>query len=161
MRIPRYTYHFEKDLDTETIQNLIDILNQHEKIDLFFSTEGGETVSAKVLINYLNNRKDDIVLHLTDVLISAGVLILLEFKGKIILTEELDFILAHKIDRLVYTNRKQLVETKVLLGQLVETNKKIASKLLAIGFTSKEVKDYNSGKDVVLFRKDFNRLKIK
>lgn len=160
MKVNRYTYHFDNNIEVDTVQELIDILSQHEKIDLYFSTEGGEVSSANILISYLNSRKNDIVVYITEALISAGVLLLTDFKGKIVLTEDLDFILAHKIDRLVYTNRKQLVETKVLLAQLVEVNKKIADKLLKIGFTPKEIKEYNSGKDVILYRKDFNRLKI-
>lgn len=160
MQENRYTYHFDNILKVEEVREAIEVLSQHEKIDLFITTEGGETVSAQVLLHYLNQRKDDIVLYFTDYLMSAGVLLLMDFKGKKIITDNLDYIMTHKIDRMVYMNREQLIPNTVLQEQLEETNKAVAKKLAKLGLTKQEIKDYNSGKDVVLLRKDFNRLKI-
>lgn len=41
--LPRYTYIFDDDIDQETIQNCIDAIHMHPEVDLFFSTQGGET----------------------------------------------------------------------------------------------------------------------
>jgi ATP-dependent protease ClpP protease subunit len=156
----RYVYHFDNPIDWESVQELIDILSQHEKIDLFFTTEGGEIAEVRVLIHYLNTRKDDIDIYLTDVIMSAGTFLLTDYHGKIILTESLDCILFHKTDRQVYTRRQQFVSIPILLEQLDNDNELMAKKFLDLGLTKSEIKEYKEGKDVVLYRKDFNRLNI-
>jgi hypothetical protein len=156
----RYVYHFDNPIDWESVQELIDILAQHEKIDLFFTTEGGEIAEVRVLIHYLNTRKEDIDIYLTDVIMSAGAFLLTDFEGKIIITDSLDCILFHKTDRQVYTRRQQFVSIPILLEQLDKDNELMAKKFLDLGLTKSEIKDYKEGKDVVLYRKDFNRLKI-
>jgi ATP-dependent protease ClpP protease subunit len=156
----RYVYHFDNPIDWESVQELIDILALHEKIDLFFTTEGGEIAEVRVLIHYLNTRKDDIDIYLTDVIMSAGTFLLTDYQGKIILTESLDCILFHKTDRQVYTRRQQFVSIPILLEQLDNDNELMAKKFLDLGLTKSEIKEYKEGKDVVLYRKDFNRLNI-
>jgi hypothetical protein len=156
----RYVYHFDNSIDLESVQELIDILAQHEKIDLFFTTAGGEIAEVRVLIHYLNTRKEDIDIYLTDVIMSAGTFLLTDFEGKITITDSLDCILFHKTDRQVYTRRQQVVSIPILLEQLDKDNELMAKKFLDLGLTKSEIKDYKEGKDVVLYRKDFNRLKI-
>jgi ATP-dependent protease ClpP protease subunit len=156
----RYVYHFDNPIDWESVQELIDILALHEKIDLFFTTEGGEIAEVRVLIHYLNTRKDDIDIYLTDVIMSAGTFLLTDYQGKIILTESLDCILFHKTDRQVYTRRQQFISIPILLEQLDNDNELMAKKFLDLGLTKSEIKEYKEGKDVVLYRKDFNRLNI-
>lgn len=156
----RYTYHFSDPIDGESVQELIDILSLHEKIDLFFSTEGGEIVETKILLHYLNSRKDDIDIYLTDIIMSAGAFLLTDYQGKIIITDSLDCVLFHKTDRQVYTRRQQFISIPTLLEQLDEDNEEMAKKFLKLGLTKSEIKDYKEGKDVVLYRKDFKRLKI-
>lgn len=156
---PRYVYHFDQVIDGDSVQGLIDTLVLHDKIDLFFTTEGGEIVEAKVLIHYLNSRKDDIDIYLTDVIMSAGTFLITDFQGKITITDSLDCILFHKIDRQVYTRRQQFVSIQTLLEQLDNDNEILAKKFLKLGLTKSEIKDFREGKDVVLYRKDFNRLK--
>lgn len=158
---PRYVYHFDNPIEWESVQELIDILAQHEKIDLFFTTEGGEIAEVKVLIHYLNSRKDDIDIYLTDIIMSAGTFLLTDYEGKIILTDNLDCILFHKTDRQVYTRRQQFISIPTLLEQLDDYNDMMAQKYLKLGLTKSEIKEYKEGKDVVLYRKDFKRLKIK
>jgi len=160
--INRYTYYFDDQINKESVQTLIDILSMQDKVDLFFSTEGGEVVCMKVLIHYLNSRKDDVTIHLTDIIMSAGTFLLTHFKGKVILDENLDCILFHKLDRLVYTRRaEQTVDQNILLKQLDKDNEIISARLSKLGLTKQEVKDYDKGKDVVLYREDFTRLNLK
>lgn len=156
--INRYVHHFEDKINIESVRELIQVLSQYQKIDLFFTTEGGESVSTKVLLHYLNSRKSDIDLYFTDYLISSGVLVLMGFEGKKTLTDELDYIVIHNIDRLMLHNREQTVLTKALKLHLKETNKSLAKNLSRLGLTDKEVKAFSSGKDVLLLQKDFNRL---
>ena len=160
MDSPRYTYHFSDPIDGESVQQLIDILTLYEKIDLFFSTEGGEIVETKVLIHYLNSRKEDIDIYLTDIIMSAGAFLLTDYQGKIVITDSLDCVLFHKIDRQVYTRRQQFISIPTLLEQLDEDNEQMAQKFSELGLTESEIIDFKEGKDVVLYRKDFNRLKI-
>ena len=159
--LSRYTYIFDDDIEQETIQNCIDAIHMHPEVDLFFSTQGGETCMMDAFINYLNLRQDEITVHLTDAVASAGTFLLTDFKGEIVLTENLEWLMFHQTDRLTYSNRKSFFNETVLKKQLIEYNKKYSKKFKELGLTDKEIKAYNSGKDVFLYRKDFNRLNLK
>jgi PAB1-binding protein PBP1 len=87
--------------------------------------------------------------------------LLTDFKGEVILTDNLEWLMFHKTDRLTYSNRKSFFNETVLKKQLVEYNNKYSKKFQELGLTDKEIKAYNSGKDVFLYRKDFNRLNLK
>ena len=158
--ISRYTYIFDDEITQETIQDCIDAIHIHPEVDLFFSTQGGETCMMDAFINYLNLRQEEITIHLTDVLASAGTFLLTDFKGKIIITDNLEWIMFHKADRLTYSNRRSFFNEVILKKQLNEYNDKYSKKFQELGLSEKEIKAYNSGKDVFLYRKDFNRLNL-
>jgi hypothetical protein len=159
--LPRYTYIFDDEITLETIQDCIDAIHIHPEVDLFFSTQGGETCMMDAFINYLNLRQKEVTIHLTDVLASAGAFLLTDFKGEIIITDNLEWIMFHKADRLTYSNRRSFFNEKILKKQLDEYNNKYSKKFQELGLSEKEIKAYNSGKDVFLYRKDFNRLNLK
>ncbi len=158
--LPRYTYIFDDDIDQETIQNCIDAIHMHPEVDLFFSTQGGETCMMDAFINYLNLRQKEITVHLTDAVASAGTFLLTDFKGKVVITDNLEWLMFHQTDRLTYSNRKSFFNETVLKKQLIEYNNKYSKRFKELGLTDKEIKAYNSGKDVFLYRKDFNRLNL-
>lgn len=158
--ISRYTYIFDDEITQETIQDCIDAIHIHPEVDLFFSTQGGETCMIDAFINYLNLRQEEITIHLTDVLASAGTFLLTDFKGKIIITDNLEWIMFHKADRLTYSNRRSFFNEVILKKQLNDYNDKYSKKFQELGLSEKEIKAYNSGKDVFLYRKDFNRLNL-
>ena len=56
-------------------------------IDLFFSTQGGETCMMDAFISYLNLRHEEVIIHLTDAVASSGAFLLSDFKGKIVITD--------------------------------------------------------------------------
>jgi ATP-dependent protease ClpP protease subunit len=157
-KLPRHTCIFSDNIDSETVQSLIDTLSVHDKIDLFFTTSGGETFAMEALIHYLNARKKDIEVYLTDVVASCGAFILVDFQGKIHLSESLECVLFHVADRMLYTQRKNDLEIKALKEQVKEYNTLYAEKFKSLGFTAKEIIQYKQGKDVILYRKDFHRL---
>lgn len=158
--ISRYTYIFDDEITQETIQDCIDAIHIHPEVDLFFSTQGGETCMIDAFINYLNLRQEEITIHLTDVLASAGTFLLTDFKGEIIITDNLEWIMFHKADRLTYSNRRSFFNEVILKKQLNDYNDKYSKKFQELGLSEKEIKAYNSGKDVFLYRKDFNRLNL-
>lgn len=157
-KLPRHTYIFSDNIDAETVQSLIDTLSVHDKIDLYFTTSGGETFAMEALIHYLNARKKDIEIYLTDVVASCGAFILVDFQGKVHLSESLECVLFHVADRMLYTQRKNDLEIKTLKEQVKEYNTIYADKFKSLGFTIKEIVQYKQGKDVILYRKDFHRL---
>jgi hypothetical protein len=161
MEISRYTYIFDDEITQETIQDCIDAIHIHPEVDLFFSTQGGETCMMDAFINYLNLRQEEITIHLTDVLASSGTFLLTDFKGEVIITDNLEWIMFHKADRLTYSNRRSFFNEVILKKQLDEYNNKYSKKFQELGLSDKEIKAYNSGKDVFLYRKDFNRLNLK
>lgn len=160
METSRYTYIFDDEITQETIQDCIDSIHLHPEVDLFFSTQGGETCMMGAFINYLNSRQEEITIHLTDAIASSGAFLLTDFKGEIVLTDNLEWIMFHKADRLTYSSRRSFFNEVMLKKQLNEYNDKYSKKFQELGLTEKEIRAYNSGKDVFLYRKDFNRLNL-
>jgi ATP-dependent protease ClpP protease subunit len=158
----RHTIIFDDDISQESVQDLINKLDNYDLIDLFVTTPGGEAPAMEALLHYLNLRKDDIVITLTSEICSAGTFILTDFEGEIKYSEYLDFILFHSIDRLMYSGRKSsLIKKEKLLKHLKVLNKKLLEKYRKLGLNEKELKRFKAGYDVVLYRKDFHRLKLK
>lgn len=158
--MPRHTLIFDEEIDIETVQGLINEMANHRQIDLFFATNGGSLTAMDALIHYLNVRKDDIVIYLTDEICSAGTFLLTDFEGCVKLARGLDFILFHLGDRLTYANRKGSINTKELLKQLKDTNEEMLAKFEALGLTKAELKKIKAGHDVIIYKKDFHRLHI-
>lgn len=156
----QYYYIFEDRINVETINNLIGAIDDKEKVHLFVSTEGGETFPMHILLQYLNSRKDDIEITCTNIIMSAGVLLLTDFKGKINLSEELECILVHKFDCEGYRLREGWLDEKEKTKQLVADNKRLKEKLKNLGLNKKQLKKFEQGKDVILYQKDFKQLNI-
>ena len=157
----RHTQIFDEEIDSETVQKLINELNNYTAIDLWVSTPGGSLAAMGALIHYLNKRKEDITIYLHDTLASAGTFLLTDFEGELIITEDLDFILFHLADRMAYTRRKDNTLNMAELGrQLDIINSKRCAKYRELGLTEAEISKYNKGKDVILYRRDFHRLNI-
>ncbi len=156
----RYTYYFQDIITAETIQELIDVLVQVETIDLFFTTEGGELSSMKALLHAINQHPD-VNVFLTGYIASAGTFLLTDCNKPVYITDDLDWILFHQGDRGVEGEfRKNALDRTILYEQLKQTNNEWADKFKKLGLTSKEIKRFNEGDDVVLYKKDFKRLKV-
>lgn len=156
----RYVYHFENEIDPENVQDLINILTDYRAIDLFFTTVGGNPHAMRILLHFINNHPD-IKIYLTGYIASAGTFLLFECNKEIVLCEDLDWILFHLGDRSIEGSfRKTTLDYTILTEQLKEQNNKWVSKYKEIGLNPKEIKRILEGDDVVLYRKDFSRLKI-
>lgn len=157
------TYYYDNSINIDSVQELIDKLDSYNgKIDLFFETTGGTIDVMYYLIHYLNNRKQDITIYLIGEICSAGTLLLTEFKGKLVLHKNLEYILFHKWDRRIYTLRKtNSVDSSKLISFTDEDNKNFVKKMKKLGLTKEQIKIYNEGKNVVIYRDDFHKLKLK
>lgn len=154
-----HKHYFEESINKDSIVNLVNELELKQgKVELWFSTVGGETTAMDYLLSYLNYRYKEIEIIIVDRLVSVGCKLLTDFKGIIRLYNNLDFILFHKMDREQYVLRKQEVSTKILSKQDEIDNKIFAKKLKKIGLTKKQINIFNKGKDLVLYRKDFKQL---
>lgn len=160
MEESRYTYYFNDEITTESIQETIDILSAFPAVDLFVTTPGGETTSSAVLMHFINQHPD-VKVYLTGYIASAGVDFLTNCTQPIYLTENLDWILFHQADREFGGKfRKAIMDKNILYDQTKVINDVYADKYKKLGLTTKEIKDYNKGEDVILYRKDFKRLKV-
>ena len=156
----RYVHYFDNEITTETIQDLIGILSSVPSVDLFFATPGGELSAMKVLLHFINQHPD-IKIYLTSYIASAGTFLLVDCDKEVYLTEELDWILFHMGDREFGGKfRKQHLNMDMLYEQTKEMNNQYADKFKRLGLTPKEIKEYLKGEDVVLYKKDFSRLKV-
>ena len=157
-------YYFNDDITVQAVNSLVEKLQDKEgKIDLWFNTEGGSPNAMKFLLSFLNARKDDITITLTDRLCSSGTLLLTDFEGRIVIHEGLDFILFHAFDRESYSIRKDVdIPAKEITKQDEKRNKKFAKKLLNKGvLNKKQIKRFHKGLDVVFLRKEIDKLKQK
>lgn len=155
----RYTYYFDDVITSETVQELIDILVQFEQIDLYFTTPGGEKQSMGVLIDTIN-KHPDINIYLTGYIASAGTFLLTRCNHPVYITDDLDYILFHQADRSIDGSfRKSEIDREILHNQLQAENDTMAMEYKKLGLNAKEIKLFNKGENVVLYKKDFNRLK--
>src|SRR5690606_26659306 len=125
-----YVY-FEEEINKETVQELVDRLSSIEgEIKLWFSSVGGLATPMYFLLDYLNSRQEEITVVLIDEVCSAGFFILTDFCGKIELSEHLDYLMVHKIDRRVFTlKRDKIYSEDELVKQTEESNKQLLEKL--------------------------------
>lgn len=154
----RYTYIFNQDVEVETVQELIDTIHNHDKVDLIFHTNGGVVYAMNALIKYLNNHPD-INIYLTYQIYSCGFDIITNFTGKIFLTKDLDFFMVHAADRTSYQIRKYDWDVNTLNQYTKERNEDYC-KLLKDNhnFTVEELSKIMNGEDVYIYRKDFKRV---
>ena len=125
-------YYFKQEISTESVNNLVERLEQAEgEINLYFSTNGGDSTAMSFLISFFNSIADRLTITLTNDVWSAGTQVLYEYKGKIELDlDELDSVLFHSADRETYNFRKDstICDTKILVKQDKEYNLKVAEK---------------------------------
>lgn len=153
-------YFFNAPINIEEVNNLVEKLEGKEDIVLYFSTEGGNLDPMRFLIRFLNSLGDNIEIVLTDELCSAGTMLLTDYTGR--LTHNgLDFILFHKWDRLVHNLRKSsIVSEEILNKQDEEENKIFAKKLKKLGLSKKQLKKFNKGKDVIIYKDQFHLINL-
>lgn len=155
----RYTYMFDDEITIESAQNLIDVLYTYPAVDLYISTIGGEGSTMNNLIHFIN-KHPDITIYLTNYIASAGTFLLSDCNKEVILSEDLEFILFHLGDREVEGQfRKRKIDDKILYEQLRIMNENLIEKYTKLGLNKKEIKDIRDGNDVILYRKDFPRIK--
>ena len=158
-------YYFNNEITTESVNELVDKLSQAEdEINLWFSTNGGQSSAMTFLINYFNSVSDRLTITLTNDVWSAGTQILYDYTGKIELDlEDLDTILFHCADRETYSFRKDstITDRKMLVKQDKEYNQKTAEKIKKKKLlTGKQLKDFIKGKDVVVYKEQFKKWKL-
>ena len=154
-------YFFSQDITIDNINSLVEKLESSEgKFNLYFATDGGSPSAMEFLIQYMNTRKDEIEVTLTDAVMSAGTKILTDFNGKINISDGLDVIMFHMWDRESYSLRKGFVDDRLLTAQDFEENKKFAKKLRKKNLLNdKQIKKFLSGKDVFVYKKQIKMWK--
>ena len=157
-------YYFNDDITTETVNNLVDKLqavDKEEKIELYFSTNGGCSSSMEFLVNYFNSIKDRLTITLTYYICSAGTAILEDFEGKIKIAN-LDYIMWHVCDRKEYNHRtNQSYNPKVIKQQDNKINLNFAKKIKNKGYlTNKQLKDFINGRDVYVYQEQIKTWKL-
>ena len=160
-------YYFNDDITIETVNNLVDKLqavDKEEKIELYFSTSGGCSSSMEFLVNYFNSIKDRLTIVLISRCWSAGTDLLVSFEGKLVINHnEMDSFVFHLKDREMHLQSKDrdLQDMKIIRKQDKEDNlnfaKKIKNKNL---LTSKQLKDFIKGKDIIVYREQFKKWKL-
>jgi len=143
---------FNNCIDLENITRLIYSLELHknEKIKLYFSTWGGESALADVLIDYINSRSSDIELVCFGGIQSAGFSILMSTncEKKILDT---CWGMAHKGKFIIYSKFLRIFPNKSVKYKQKLTkaeNDKFLKKCKNFGISENKLKDIYEGKDV-------------
>lgn len=154
------SYYFDEDINRNSVNSLIDKLETlRGEVNLWFSSEGGHPASMRFLITYLNSRKEEITITLTNRLCSSATLLLTHFEG-VLKKNELDFMLFHVFDRERHPLRKSdWIDSDRIQKQDFERNEKLAKifrekKIL----TEKQIKKFLKGKDILIYRKGVNKI---
>ena len=153
--------YFENEISTETVNDLIGQISGHDKVTLYFSTEGGSPEAMRFLIDYLNSLGDAIEIVLTSYIASAGTFLLTHYKGKLS-AKNLDYVLFHVIDRQNYNLRKDYSYSfSTIQKQDVKSNKVFSKKLRTKGFlTEVQINNFLKGYDVVVYQKQMKTWKL-
>ena len=150
------TYIFDDEINLESVSALL------EKLDdlsvLYFSSNGGEHSYMKILIDALN-RKEGLEVFLFEFIGSAGTYFLTDFKGKLNISMA-NIILFHKIDVVTFQLRKDLANNKAYLKDLEKENKIYRAKIKKL-LTKKQLKKFDKGEDVVVYKKQIEQWKLK
>jgi uncharacterized alpha/beta hydrolase family protein len=158
-----FRYYFDDDITVESVNNLVDKLqNKEGEIELYFSTNGGSPSAMNFLINSLNSRKEEITVVVTDACYSAGADIFVYFEGKI-RTEYLDCIIFHLLDRPQYAFRKDSYswDKEILKKQDKQFNIDFAEKIKERNLlTERQLKQLLNGKDVVVYQDQYKKWKL-
>lgn len=152
---------FESELLKDSIQELVDRINSLPKgipIKLYFCTNGGSPVYTEYLVEFLNTRYEDITIYCLHYIISSGVQILLNFKGKIVLTKHLDYVLIHLENRTLDIH-KEGPDGDILRSYSLEEHKKYMEELKAFSLTKTQRKVISERKDLYIYRNDFKVFK--
>jgi hypothetical protein len=157
-------YHYFNDkINNKSVNNLVDRLQSMDgKINLWLTTNGGDSDEMDFLLSYLNSRKDDITITLTGIIQSSGTRLLFEFLGNLVMDEWLDCFMFHCTDRYSYRIRdNHAIKDKKLYENDKQTNKNIAEKIKNKRLlTDKQLKQFNKGLDVVVYREQFTKWSI-
>ncbi|AGO49497.1 hypothetical protein Phi4:1_gp084 [Cellulophaga phage phi4:1] len=150
--------YFSEEITEESVQELIDSLCRNNTEVLYFATNGGDTNSMEVLVSFLSDNEIKVIL--TDRIASCGVDLLTEYGGSLSISRNLEYILFHLCDRSFSTTLKETVSSKVLKKDLDDYNKELLKRYKTLGLSSKQLKKISEGKDVIVYRKDFNKLNL-
>lgn len=153
---------FSEEISKESVDHLIEKLSSVEEDSiLYFSTIGGCVISSEALLTYLNvYKRDTLTIIFTADVCSMGAYIMFNFAGKKFLSETLDVVLIHTIDRQAYNNRLTKLD-RILDESLKKLSVKYFDRMSKhFKFTKKEKKKYFSGRDITLTPQDFHRINI-
>lgn len=163
MELTTHYHLFSDNIEIEPINNLVDKLKGLDgKVRLYFSTYGGHTFVMNYLLDYLNSRKEDITIILTNKVHSAGTDILTDFLGKIEV-QQIDTILFHLADRETLNFRKDdyTSSAKKLKKQDKKYNKHYIKKLKNKNLlTEQQLQQLSKGKNVVVYEKQIKKWKL-
>lgn len=155
-----HTIMYSGEITQENIQNLINEISEHRKVNLYFSTDGGFITAMDCLIDHLNylHKLGRIVVYVVDYCASAGAKLLTDYEGPIIVTKGFKYFMFHLPDLIMPTFR-QTPDDKRVLKMLKQGNEEFCKELASIGISKPNVAKIRRGQDVFLYRDQLSSLK--
>ncbi len=157
----QHTIIFNSTITPQTVQEIIDEINQYEYVNFYFSTDGGNINEMIILIDFLNYRYNEGTLKLVlyDFVASAGTFLLFDYEGPIFIQRRyFRGFLFHAPDITLRTIRNDVLGKKS--KELLETmNEDVYSKYIEIGLTKADITKIRNGEDVYLWYNDLGKIK--
>jgi len=151
---------FNEDIQEEEIVQLIETVDATEETNLYiyFSTPGGTTYYAELLVDYLNRLHESEEKHITVIILyscsSAGLSLLEDSKFPVIIGPNAIGIV-HNESLLATLQRELSLMEKSVAKKVNERNLKALETLSKI-LPEKDIRSIKSGKDVCLDSKQLN-----
>lgn len=157
---------YDRDINIDNVAEFVDEiaqlpLEETETINLYFQSNGGEVCLIEYFVNTLNTLADkhDLTIYTGNEIFSAALKILLDFKGKVVISP-LTLFMTHEA---YITHSSSEVKNTKSIVHIINNNMREVDKeyleLLPLVFSDRQVKDYKLGKEIYFFKQDFLKLK--
>ena len=148
---------FDDELEDDTVESLCDkitnsvySLKEGDKVDLYFSTNGGANKNRVPITNIIIKYQNYINVNIHNIMASNGFIMLMELLENnipIYMNKEFRYSMIHKIDALLYNNRFEGYGYD-MHKFIKKYNTTMSKKLEKLGLTEEQMSIYNKGQEI-------------
>lgn len=158
---------FDDELDDEVVEALCDkitnsvySLREGDKVDLYFSTNGGTNKNRVPIVNLLIKYQDSINIHIHSTMLSNGFVMLMELLQEnipVYMTKEFVYSMIHNTDAALRNFRLYGFEPG-LRKFMQQHNTNMLKRLKTLGLTDEQLDIVKKGNDVYFTREETLKL---
>lgn len=154
----KQTIIFDDIIDFQSVPELITKLNTELPVSLFLSGDGGAYYYEKILAHTINGLNNITIYPFGSCSSAMANLVVFDLDCPVIITDKCESLMFHKCDRYSHRLRKTgELDHRELLKIDKKINRKQRRNLKQI-LTQKQLKTFDKGEDVILYRKDYKKV---